>query len=81
MRKKMNRISALISSEKQIHNESFVVVTFVVAFVTMVCVVVSMLEAREENRQTIVFGLNGYTSVFLWILTFLNKKEQTFSVV
>lgn len=81
MRKKMNRISALISSEKQIHNESFVVVTFVVAFVTMVCVVVSMLEAREENRQTIVFGLNGYTSVFLWILTFLNKNEQTFSVV
>lgn len=77
----MNLISALISSKKQIQNESFVVVTFVVAFVTMVCVVVSMLEAREENRPTIVFGLNGYTSVFLWILTFLNKNEQTFSVV
>jgi len=62
-------------------NESFVVVAFVVVVVTIVCVVVSTLEAREENRPTIVFGLNGYTSVFLWILTFLNKNEQTFSVV
>lgn len=63
-------------------NESFVVVAFVVVVVvTIVCVVVSTLEARVENRPTIVSGLNGYTSVFLWILTFLNKNEQTFSVV
>lgn len=64
----------------KMQNECFVVVAVFVV-VTIVCVVVSTLEAREENRETIVFGLNGYTSVFLWIITFLNKNEQTFSVV
>ena len=65
-------------------NEYFVVVAVVVVVVTIVCVVVSTLEAREENRQNCIRPESmdpHYTSVFLWFITFLNKNEQTFSVV